>query len=125
MGDSSRESDLRLQTVEAQAYEQALRLATELCERHQAITWDVTKIAELLAYQAKLWEQIRTTRRHKPEYYRVVRPAHPELPILILRRSMVTSDLLFAKARSTSSEASHGSSLPICKVVSDIVVGIS
>ena len=49
-----------------------MRLATELCERHQAITWDVAKISELLAYQAKLWEQIRTTRRHKPEYYRVV-----------------------------------------------------
>jgi len=39
--------------------------------RHQTVTWDAEKISELLAYQAKLWDQIRTTPRQKPEYYRV------------------------------------------------------
>jgi dedicator of cytokinesis protein 3 len=59
-------------SAEAQAYEQALEMADELCSQHRKITWDVSKISELLAYQAKLWDQIRLSRRQKPEYYRVV-----------------------------------------------------
>lgn len=60
-------------TAEGQAYEQALEMADELCIQHRKITWDAGKISELLAYQANLWNQIRTSRRQRPEYYRVVR----------------------------------------------------
>ena len=58
--------------AEAQAYEHAMDLTEEMARQHRAKTWNVERLAELTAYQAKLWEKIASVRRHKPEYYRVV-----------------------------------------------------
>jgi hypothetical protein len=100
--------------VEAKAYEQALRMAEELCEQHRKITWDVGKITELLTYQSNLWEQIRTTRRQKPEYYRVVSPMFTNADASDIRHTTATFDPPFVKARSISCEVNPGSNLAIC-----------
>lgn len=42
--------------------------------QHRQKTWNVERLSELASYQAKLWDQMAGTRRHKPEYYRVVSP---------------------------------------------------
>lgn len=57
--------------AEAEAYEQAAEICQELVTQHRLITFDVDRISELLIHEAKLWEQIGTSTRPKPEYFRV------------------------------------------------------
>lgn len=110
-------------SVEGQAYEQALEMADELCTQHRMITWDAGKISELLAYQAKLWDQIRTSRRQKPEYYRVVSWLDRTLTELMVRHSTVISDRLYARVKNISSEGSLGSSSRICEYIRGVICG--
>lgn len=59
-------------SAEAQAYVHSLELVEELAQQHRQKTWNVDRLSELSSYQAKLWEQFGSSRRQKPEYYRVV-----------------------------------------------------
>ncbi|WVQ84302.1 hypothetical protein IAT38_006454 [Cryptococcus sp. DSM 104549] len=58
--------------AEAEAYESSLELCQELTAQHQKTTYDVGKLSELLAHQAKLWEKVGQTFRPKQEYFRVM-----------------------------------------------------
>ena len=66
------ESRLMSIVAEAEANETALELCQELVIQHQQKTYHIPKLADLLAYQAKLWERIGSSSRHHPEYFRVV-----------------------------------------------------
>ncbi|BEI88066.1 uncharacterized protein CcaverHIS019_0107840 [Cutaneotrichosporon cavernicola] len=57
--------------AEAEAYEQAVEICQEIVQQHRLKTFDVQHISELLQHEAKLWEQIGTSTRPKPEYFRV------------------------------------------------------
>ncbi|KAL7418467.1 Deoxycytidine kinase 1 [Cryptotrichosporon argae] len=57
--------------AEAEAYEFAVTICQELVLEHQRLTYDVARISELLAHQARLWERMGTSSRTKPDYFRV------------------------------------------------------
>ena len=61
-----------MDVAEAEAYELAIELCSELTKQHQRHTYRVSKLSELLVHQAQLWEKIGQTSRPKPEYFRVV-----------------------------------------------------
>lgn len=62
----------RTAIVEAEAFEHALELSEEMSRQHRKTTWNVERLSESLRHQADLWGKMASTRRHKPEYYRVV-----------------------------------------------------
>lgn len=49
-----------------------MELTEEMTRQHRQKTWNVERLSELTAYQAKLWDKMANVRRHKPEYYRIV-----------------------------------------------------
>ncbi|EIW72245.1 hypothetical protein TREMEDRAFT_25841 [Tremella mesenterica DSM 1558] len=56
---------------EAEAYELALQLCSELTTEHEKLAYDIKKLTALFKHQSKLWARIGESSRPQPEYYRV------------------------------------------------------